>query len=266
MRLTTIIFFSLITVCFFSCTKVIDIKLKDSEIKYVVEGIITNEPGTCKVHISQSKNFNEDNHFKEVSGAIVKVKDNGLDIPLSERQPGIYETSLINGTPGHVYQLSVVINNQTFTASCTMPQPVKMDTLYISRGPFGQFKFATIAYTDPRGVNNNYRFVQYLNGAKDPAIFWDNDEFTDGQSIITQLDTSVEEQDDPRNIKSGDVVVIEMLCLDDSVYKFWYTMDAAGANGDVNTAAPANPLTNIHGGALGYFSAHTISRKKVIAP
>jgi hypothetical protein len=33
-----------------------------------------------------------------------------------------------------------------------MPQPVVLDTLYISSGPFGQFKFASIAYTDPAGL------------------------------------------------------------------------------------------------------------------
>ena len=56
-----------------------------------------------------------------------------------------------------------------------------MDTIYISRGPFGQYKFATISYTDPAGINNGYRFIQYVNGVKEPTIFWENDEFTDGQ-------------------------------------------------------------------------------------
>lgn len=260
------LFFFLITVILYSCNKVIDLKLKDSEIKYVVEGVITNEPGVCKVYLSQSKNFNEDNQFKRVSGAIVKIKDNGVEIPLAESQAGTYETSSINGTPGHIYQLSVTVSGQTFTASCTMPQPVLMDTLYISRGPFGQFKFATVSYTDPSGVNNGYRFVQYVNGVKEPTIFWENDEFIDGQSVTMQLDASADEKDDPRNIKTGDEVTVEMLCLDEPIYKYWYTLRAGGGTGDGNTAAPANPITNIQGGALGYFSAHTVNRKKVIAP
>src|SRR6187401_1543292 len=89
---------------FFSCQKVIDLELREAEIKYVIEGIITNEPGVCKVYITLSKNFNENNQFSKVSNAVVAVSDNGVEKILSETEPGLYETSLINGTPGHVYQ------------------------------------------------------------------------------------------------------------------------------------------------------------------
>jgi Domain of unknown function (DUF4249) len=250
----------------FSCNKVIELDLLDTEIKYVIEGIVTNEAGVCKVNISQTKNFNEDNQFQQVSGAIVKIKDNGLETSLIEVQPGVYETTRINGTPGHQYELSVFIDNQTFTATSTMPQPVGMDTLYVSPGPFGEYKFATIGYTDPAGINNGYRFVQYVNGVKEPTVFPENDEFTDGQFVILQLDVSADEKDDPRNIKTGDKVTIEMQSLDDPSYEFWYTLRSGGGDGNGNTAAPANPITNIKGGAIGYFSAHTVTRRSVVAP
>lgn len=249
-----------------SCNRVIEIDLRETEIKYVIEGIVTNEPGICKVYVTESKNFNEDNNFNKVSGAIVTVTDNGVATTLFESQPGVYETAAITGIPGHTYQLTVTVNRQVFTAASTMPQPVLMDTLYVSKGPFGQFKFATVGYSDPSGVNNGYRFIQYVNGIKEPTIFWDNDEFTDGQMVIMQLDASADEKDDPRNIKTGDRVMVEMLCLDDAVYRYWNTLRTGGGDGDNNTAAPANPITNIKGGALGYFSAHTISRRTVVAP
>ena len=265
MRLVKTIFFFSALLLFYSCEKVIDIKVKDSDVKYVIEGIITTGPG-CKVYITRTKPFNEDNDFSNVSGATVKVKDNIIEHVLTESAPGVYETPLINGTPGHLYQLAVTINNQVFTAACTMPQSVVMDTLYISPGPFGQFKFATVSFKDPAGVNNGYRFVQYKNAVKDPMIFWENDEFTDGQESVVQLDTGVDEKDDPRAINSGDEVTIEMHSLDDVIYKYWYSLRSGGGDGTSNTAAPANPVTNITGGALGYFSAHTVDRKVVIAP
>src|SRR5689334_13976131 len=127
--------FFVIVASLYSCQKVIDLKLHDADIKYVVEGIITNEPGVCKVTLTQSKPFYENNVFPGVSGATVTVKDNDVEYSLPETQTGIYETNLINGTPGHVYQLSVTINNYVFTASSTMPSPVLLDTLYISNGP-----------------------------------------------------------------------------------------------------------------------------------
>jgi len=255
--------FSLLSFC--SCQKVIELNLHDADIKYVVEGVITNEPGVCRVNLTQSKPFYENNQFPGISGAIVTVKDNDDEFSLPETQPGVYETTLLNGTPGHTYKLSVSIDNNVFTATSKMPLPVSLDTIYISNGPFGEFKFATVGYSDPPGVSNSYRFVQYLNGVKDPAIFWQNDEFTDGQTVLIQLDTGVDKKDDPRNIKSGDTVMIEMLGIDDAVYKYWYSLHFNGGDGG-NIATPANPVTNVSGGALGYFSAQTIDRKSVVVP
>jgi hypothetical protein len=84
--------------------------------------------------------------------------------------------------------------------------------------------------------------------------------------MITQLDSGVDKVDDPRNIKTGDEVRIEMLGIDTSVLRYWYTLSTGGARGVGNVAAPSNPITNIQGGALGYFSAQTTNRKTVIAP
>jgi len=96
MRLVKTIFFFSASLVFYSCEKVIDIKVKESDIKYVIEGIITTEPG-CKVYITRTKPFNEDNDFSNVSGATVKVKDNNIEHMLTELSPGVYETALING-------------------------------------------------------------------------------------------------------------------------------------------------------------------------
>jgi hypothetical protein len=249
-----------------SCQKVINIKLRPSEEKFVIEGVITNEPGVCHVRISKTRHFNDDNAFHFVSGAMVTIKDNGAVYTLSETQPGVYENTQVPGIPGHTYELTVAVSGQTFTASSKMPQPVKLDTLYVSAGPFGQFKFPTITYRDPAGINNGYRFVQYLNGVKEPRIFWEDDEFTDGQEVLMQLDNGADEKDDPGVIKTGDEVTIEMQTLDDPILRFWYSMRSGGGAGNSNSAAPGNPITNLQGGALGYFSAHAVDRRTVIAP
>ncbi len=260
------LFYGFLALSFISCKKVIELKLKDNDPKYVIEGIVTNEPGGCRVKITTSKQFYENNIFAGVSGAIVRIKNNGTDFLLTETSPGIYENTAVTGVPGYTYELTVTVANNVFTAISTMPQPVRLDTLYISPGPFGQFKFATIAFTDQRNVANNYRFVQYLNGVKDPAIFSTTDEFSDGQKVSSQLDTGVDKKDDPRSIKSGDMVTIEMLGIDAAVYRYWYSLQSNGGNGNGNVASPANPITNIKGGALGYFSAQTIDRRTVIVP
>ena len=84
-----------------ACEKVIDIKVNEGDTKYVVEGVITNEPGTCYVHLSRTQPFNESNDFEQVSRAVVKIKDNGQETLLTETGPGVYASTSITGAPGH---------------------------------------------------------------------------------------------------------------------------------------------------------------------
>lgn len=56
-----------------------------------------------------------------------------------------------------------------------------------------------------------------------------------------------------------------MLCISPEVYKYWYSLNA-GATGGNNAASPANPVSNISGGALGYFSAQTAQTKYIDVP
>lgn len=265
MKTIHLILLTLLLAGFCSCEKVIDINVRESDTRYVIEGTVTDEPGGSKVLVSRTLPFHHDNNFPPVGGALVTISDNGQERVLMETRPGVYESPSLTGRPGHRYELSVTIGSQVFTATSTMPQPVRLDTLYVAPGPFGQFRFATVAYSDPAGISNGYRFVQYVNGVKDPAIFWENDEFTDGRRVEVQLDTGVDRKDDPRNIKSGDTVLVEMQVLDQPVLHYWYSLRSGGGEGSGNAAAPSNPLTNIKGGALGYFSAHTVDRQSVVA-
>lgn len=256
----------LVPLCTVSCVKVIELRIHDSDRRYVIEGIITNEPGVCKVRVTRTSAFYEINDFEPVTDAVVQVRDNGVANVLIETRPGVYEIQAINGTPGHQYELSVLVNNLHFFASCTMPEPVNIDTAYISPGPFNRFFFLTVGYSDPHEAKNHYRFVQFLNGVQDPAIFVDNDEFSNGRSIVRQLDTGVDRKDDLRAIESGDLVTLQMLGLSEEIYNYWYSVRSGGTDGSPGSAAPANPLTNITGGALGYFSAQTVDQRMVIAP
>ena len=56
-----------------------------------------------------------------------------------------------------------------------------------------------------------------------------------------------------------------MQSIDKANYTYWYSMRTGGGQGSGNAAAPSNPISNIEGGALGYFSAHTVVRRWVVA-
>lgn len=251
-----------------SCEKVIDLKLNNAAQKYVIEGNITDEAGNCAVKITQTKDFDQNNDFPGVSGATVTISDNGgAAITLDEKSTGVYETTAITGTTGHVYTLTVVVGGQTFTAASTMPVLVPFDSLYISELQLGgdTRKLATVAYQDPLGLGNGYHFIQFKNGVQEKTVFASNDEFSDGRAITQNLLTfNNNNNDDDKKIKSGDSVRVVMECVDPAVYTYWHSIDAA--TGESNSATPANPVTNIVGGALGYFSVHTVQQKSIVAP
>ena len=249
-----------------SCEKVINLNLNAVAKKYVIEGNISNEPGSCQVRITQTKNFSENNDFAGVSGAIITVSDNGgAAVPLIETSKGTYSTSNVNGTTGHTYTLTAKLNGETFTSSSTMPVLVSLDTLYVEdKVLFGDTrKVAAIKYKDPVGKGNAYHFIQYKNNVRESTVFVVNDDYTDGNTVTTELlyfDNN--DDDDAKKIKTGDTIKVEMESIAPPMYTYWFSID--GATGASNNATPANPVSNITGGALGYFSAHTVQAKSVL--
>lgn len=254
-----------------SCDKVIDIKLNNSATKYVVEGVVTNEAGGAQVLLSQTKNFSDNNDFNGVDGATITIEGNGALNVCTAAGNGVYQANTLIGVPGNTYKLTINIKGNTFTATCTMPQIVTLDSVYVTTDNLNTNKdgsirkYATVEYKDPASVKNYYRFIQYLNGKKEKSIFVNNDEFTNGQEVNNPLSFNNDNDDPARNIKKGDKLNIDMLCIDEAIYKYWYSL-VDGASGNSNTASPSNPVGNIQGGALGYFSAHTIQHKVIIAP
>jgi hypothetical protein len=259
----------LIVTLFSSCQKVIDVDVKDTTKKYVVEGIVTDQPGESKVLLSTTLDISDRNNFPGISGAIVTISDNaGNKILFTETTAGTYVAPSFTGTAGKTYSLEVKLNGEIFTATSAMPQKINMDTLFISDELlFGETrKLANISYQDPPGKGQAYRYVQYVNGKKSKPIFTNNDDYIDGKYVETKLWYIVDEDENPEEeIKKGDTVKIDLLCIDNAVYKYWYSVFQS-ATGNSQSASPANPVTNIRGGALGYFSAHTTQSKSVVVP
>jgi hypothetical protein len=248
-----------------SCEKAIDLKLKDNVVKYVIEGTITNEPGTCRVNISETKEFGDDNQFNGISGAIVKIENKGTTIVLTETGQGIYETAAITGVPGETYNLSVDIKGKEFKASSTMPQVVPFMDFTLKPADFDTTSVTPkVKFKDPAAVKNFYWFQQYVNDKIQKQYKVVNDDFTTGQEINDYLVFENDTKNKALNFKKGDRLTAEMHCIDSSVYTYLYSL--FGANGADNGAAPTNPISNISGDVLGFFSAHTVQRKTITIP
>ena len=244
-----------------SCEKVIKLDLQASNRQVVIEGTIANTQNPV-VRISMSKTFEESNDFVGLTGATVAIKvNNGNTYTLTSTAPGVYETNAFTGMPDSSYSLTLTVNGQTFTSTSIMPKPVTLDTITINEIGFGSNKNKTVypSYNDPIGKGNSYRLINYINGKQEKFIYVQNDELTDGRTVTRPLINR------DSNIKSGDLVTTQLLCIDQPVYTYWFSLSES-STGENQSATPANPVSNIEGGALGYFSAYTVSQKTIVVP
>lgn len=260
-----LIYFLAIGAAFSSCQKVIDIDLNSQEPKIVIEGAVTDDTLNAQtITITKSVNFSQDNKFPDVSGASVMVADNmGNSYTFTEVRPGLYQNSLLHGVPGRTYTMTVVAEGKTFTATSTMPAKVLLDSLVLSATAFGppgaQKKYVTPAYRDPVGRGNKYKFRFIDNGRQAKDLFIFDDDLIDGVVNTRPLFAN----DDEIKMAVNDTVTITMMCIDVPVFNYFFSLDQS-SGGPSASASPANPVTNIKGATLGYFSAQTTETKKII--
>ncbi len=243
------------------CEKEIVLKYDEGSSRLVIEGEVAPGAGPHEVRISRSVNFTEPNTFPAVENATVTITDDqGDDETLVHQGGGVYRsTGLLTGVIGHTYTLTVTADGNTITGASTMPMAVPMDTVSIdSISGFGNVNLIIVPiYTDPAGVVNHYRIRVRVNGVKWPVVFARDDLLSDGQVNGQPLFYN----DVP--LELGDVVSVDLLTIDPTVFNYWYTLETFSGSGGV---APADPLSNLSGNVLGYFSAQTSSTVTVIVP
>jgi hypothetical protein len=259
---TTCLLILLLAVGWLACKKTVQVHLNDAPSRIVIEGEITDLPGPYEVKISRTVAFSEPNTFPPVTGADVYITDTtlGQSYALKEFSPGVYHAMGFTGAPKHTYRLLVNVDGQQFTASSTMPPKVHLDSIsFALNTDFNGKKDlnAVVNFQDPAGVPNYYQFIEYVDEYLIPNTFVFEDRLSDGRYIEQPL------FNDSTYLQKGDTLQVKMYCIDKNIYNYFFSLIQVTANNGFLTATPDNPLTNIRGGALGYFSAHTVNQVKL---
>jgi hypothetical protein len=242
------------TWAFSSCTKTITPPLNNSP-QLVIEGAVSDTTGPYHVSIAKTANFYSDNVYPTVSGATVVITDvtaNVTDV-LTEAVPGDYITHTIMGTPGHTYQLKVMLNGTTYTALSAMPRPVLLDSVTVDYSVSNNIR-PVANYQDPLDQKNYYKYSMKRNGVHVNHFQTFDDRLSNGRYIRDKLDC------DTGTFHHGDMVKVSLVGLDAGAFNFLKEAEAV-AYDNANLAAPATPTSNIIGGCIGYFSAQTVSSK-----
>ncbi len=246
---------------FTSCEKEIEVDLHSADPQLVIEGLISQNT-LATVRLTKSKDFNSDNVFAPVLGAIVSISDNNGNSEILQIDPstGIYKTVSLKGIPGSTYNLKVNVEGKEYTATSTMSANiVPIDSISMLDVTLFDYPFPRVHFKDPTGSKNYYRELLYINGKRSKL---DEDVTTtdqrEGFAITRILPVFPKNNSNEDPIKRGDTIMIEHQSLDKGAYTFFETL---GRIDDSMT----NPTNNIVGGALGYFSAYTYDREEIIA-
>ncbi|MGA0557510.1 DUF4249 domain-containing protein [Larkinella sp. VNQ87] len=247
--------------CLVSCVDVIHLDLNETAPALVIEGRINDLDSLSEVRITQTVDVDNTNEFPPVTNALVVLEDqtDGVRDTLTQPFPGVYRTSKLRGVPGHRYGLRVTVNEQVYTAQATMPTKVPLEAVgYTTDNRLHETSIRTVAtFTDPATPGNYYRFINYQNGLPSRTYFVRSDVFTNGNRIEQTI------RDENITIETGDTMVVEMQCIEKAVFDYFNGLAQLQGDNINQGVSPTNPPSNLSGGALGYFSAHTVDRKGV---
>ncbi len=238
-----------------SCQKVINVDLNDADQKVVVEGIILRGDTIQRVRVTKTQNFDESTAPPVVNNAVVTVVDNlGNAATFTSVGNGWYELTAYPGVEGRTYTLSVVVDGVTYSGSSTMPNYQALADLFVDFYPFGADTLIAVvpAHYDEAGVQNFFQFHVYRNGERDKSIYIQDDQFTDGNLVIQPLFVS--------DVEMQDTVRVDFFCIDKPVHSYFNQLSINSSS----SATPANPVSNMSGGCMGYFSARTVDSKTVV--
>jgi len=253
----------IITICTTSsCKDVIDVDLRTADPQLVIDGSIRMGE-FAEVLITKTKEFSGSNEYTPVTDAVVTITTGQNSEILQCNEEGRYVATAIIGTERTTYHLSVWYEDVEYTSTSYMPPRVEIDELTIWKMPIRDIADPQVHFKDPIGEENQYyRFVLYINGVKPTLRDRLEDrlmstEFVDGSNISQPIFISYQTDRDDDPIEKGDLVTVEMQCIDKGVYKFFETLY------NVEDAL-ANPTSNIKGGALGYFGAYSYTSADLV--
>ena len=252
-----------------SCEKEIDLDLEDQSGNIVIEGNVTDQAGPYYVKITKSVAFTQANQYPAIENAQVVLSDNtGQTETLLYVGNGRYRTSSFVGQSGRTYTLKIQAEGKEYTSTSIMPAAVPFDDLEQDSFMVGGETSYTLlpVFTDPPALGNRYLFSYTVNNKTKRYFSEFSDNVNNGMPNQRPLILPNDDGEDPDDVKVvvGDTIHVEMQCIDDKVYTFYSALLQLSGGGPGGGVTPANPPSNISNGALGYFSAHTVSKKSIV--
>ncbi|MFW5754131.1 MAG: DUF4249 domain-containing protein [Marinilabiliaceae bacterium] len=256
------------------CTETIDMELKSTNRRLVVDGMLTNEEKMHYIRLSESVPFFQDSASPVVSDAEVIISDGDRIERLHEasEMPGFYLTSQdFAGVPGRNYTLTVRGvdidddgQTETYRASSTMPEPNQADSIDVVYDEKWDIWKVLLYATDNPDKRDYYMFRVFRNG----GLISDNitefslasDQFFDGNRAAGVWVQSIDASNENHPMEPGDVITLQMCTIGEAYYNFIDGVQRENRQQyPLFSGPPANAPGNVNCDALGFFPAFSVS-------
>lgn len=276
-----------------SCEDVIDLKTETGPTQLVVDGWITNQPGSQSITLTWSSAYFDSNPIQPVLGAKVTVTDNlGNVYNFSDSEgtgkyiwAGLASDTL--GRIGRKYNLRIEYEQEVYTASNEIKRVPTVDslaytheTLPIKPDKDGGQKTGYIVEFYARdfvGAGDTYWIKEVINGktnvdkAEKISIAWDAafsaGAPSDGLIFIQPVRRSITYDS---LYQAGNHVGVELHSITNEAFYFLQQVVEQSTNGGIYATPIANIQSNVKNAdangrkALGYFGASAVSRLETV--
>lgn len=259
-----------------SCEEPITLDLDQTPSRIVIEGQVTNVAGRQYVRVTRSADFYQSGVTDRIPNAQVTITDDaGEEIQLVHN-PGGSEDSVgyylpagdYVGVIGRTYTMTVELDGQTYTGSDIMPPVTAIDSIgwqvnrFRERDEPSDGKIWELLFyaREPRETEDNYLFKFYRN---------DSLTYTNETDVYIFNDYGIGERIEgfpsPVYYAPGDKGRVEMYSITRDGFLFFNDMfTIMNSDGGMFSPPPANPRSNITGGALGFFQVSAMVSSEVV--
>lgn len=227
---------------------------------YVIEGYVSDSE--IEVAVSRTMDMEDEDSNTPAGNVVVEISGtDGLSEVLQHEGAGIYRSrNGSKGKPGNTYMMTVNAAGREFVATSEMEEPGKLAPVVFARVPHitERYVFCTVGIVDPADTDNYY-CIRILKNGENFSRTLMTDKGHDGgivdNTILVRFSWNEEptpqeiaDGNDDKMFRKGDEFEMILETVDRAVYDYLYSLD-------LSVGSLSNPLSNISGGALGYFRA-----------
>lgn len=263
MKKLTLYSLAILAFGFGACEKVIHPDLSNGKTLLVIESRISTDSVRWEVKLSLTQDYFSSSTPPAAKGAVVSISDDfGNKTDLIEDTSGHYYSADVKKcVVGRRYTLNVTYNGTVYTASetCLNQEPIDSITYeYRQKQAFIPAGYYITEHAkEKEGAGDYYLWEIYKNDTliNDFGYFLNDDAFVNGNYIVAQF---------PFPFKLYDSIQVDQLAISKQWYNYLSAVqNEAGKSGTPFDTPPANAVSNIKGGAIGYFAVINLQRKRL---